>query len=259
MSPRWLTPPWPAPSSVRALSTQRPGGASEGHYAGLNLGDHVGDAASAVAANRRLLREAAALPGEPAWLRQVHGTTVIDLDRHARLEPGVAPTADAALTRAPGTVCAILTADCVPVLFASVDGLVVAAAHAGWRGLAAGILTETVGALAAPPAQLLAWIGPCIGAASYEVGAEVREALLAHLPRAADGFKSTASGRYLADLAWLVRHELESLGIDAIYGGTVCTYTDADHYYSHRRASQGGASQTGRQATLIWLEPASRG
>jgi len=264
----WLIPDWPAPATVRALSTLRTGGLSKPPYASLNLGSHVGDDATAVAGNRRALRDAARLPAEPAWLEQVHGTHVMDLDSQIPADStgaaspapaGPVGPADAAVTRQPGRVCAILTADCLPVLLASDAGDRVGAAHAGWRGLAAGVIEATVGALGAPPRQLLAWLGPAIGPAHFEVGAEVREEFL---QRAAAGdtaaddaaFVPNARGRYTADLYALARHRLRRLGVDRIYGGGECTYADDARYYSHRRDGR-----SGRQATLIWLEHGPRG
>ena len=252
MTLRWILPDWPAPAGVRALSTQRPGGASTGPYASFNLGDHVGDAPEAVAENRRRLAAAAGLPAEPLWLRQIHGANVADLD--AASVPS-AP-ADAAFTRRRGRVCTILTADCLPVLLAAETGEWVAAAHAGWRGLAAGVIEATVTAVRAaagaadlPPAKLLAWLGPAIGPRHFEVGAEVREALLAADAGAEAAFVPNARGRFMADLAQLTRRRLAALGIDRIYGGNECTFEDAEHYFSHRRDGV-----TGRQATLIWRE-----
>jgi polyphenol oxidase len=244
MKPAWLEPDWPSPPRVRALSTWRSGGTSLAPFASLNLGDHVGDSAAAVALNRARLIAAAALPAEPVWLRQVHGADVADLDA------GVpAGAVDAALTREAGRVCAILTADCLPVLFATESGTAVAAAHAGWRGLAAGVLEATVTALAAAPQSLLAWIGPGIGAAHYEVGAEVRAELMRGDITAEAAFAENSRGRYMADLALLTRRRLQKLGLVRIYGGSDCTYADAERYFSHRRDGR-----TGRQATLIWLE-----
>ncbi|HUX72325.1 MAG TPA: peptidoglycan editing factor PgeF [Steroidobacteraceae bacterium] len=248
MTPSFITPEWPAPAGVRAFATTRVGGVSLAPYESLNLGDHVGDRAEAVALNRRRLREAARLPAEPLWLRQAHGADVADADRGA---PGGA--ADAAVTRAQGRVLAILTADCMPVLFAAADGAAVAAAHAGWRGLAAGVLEATVRALALPPPRLLAWIGPCIGASRYEVGAEVRAALLAADPAAAAAFAANSRGRYFADLAQLASRRLEKLGVGAVHRAPECTYSDANRYFSHRRDGR-----CGRQAALIWLDGANR-
>lgn len=240
----WLKPEWPVPPSVRALSTLRGGGVSAMPYGSLNLGDHVGDAPAAVADNRRCLMAAAGLPAEPAWLSQVHGVHVADLDTQAPRDP-----ADAALTRQPGRVCAILTADCLPILLAAESGGAVAAAHAGWRGLAAGVIEATVRVLGVPPAELIAWLGPAIGPRHFEIGAEVREALLQADPAAETAFEMNSRGRFLADLALLARRRLTRLGVTRIYGGTECTYSQPDRYFSHRRDGP-----TGRQATLIWLE-----
>lgn len=252
MSAFWVEADWPAPAGVRALSTFRTGGASAAPYGSLNLGDHVGDAPAAVAENRRRLRVAAGLPAEPTWLEQVHGAHVADLD--AGTDPGdraVGP-ADAAVTRRPGRVCAILTADCLPLLLAAESGDLVAAAHAGWRGLAGGVIEAAVAAstAAVPPGRLLAWLGPAIGPRHFEVGAEVRAALLTDDPGAEAAFAPNTRGRFMADLGMLVRRRLEARGVDRIYGGGECTFAAADRYFSYRRDGV-----TGRQATLIWLEP----
>lgn len=254
MEVAWLTPDWPAPPAVGALSTLRVGGSSVPPYASLNLGTHVGDAPETVALNRRRLRSAAQLPEEPSWLAQVHGTRVANLDApgsdaQALDTPGAAGPADAAVTRQRGRVCAILTADCMPLLFASDSGDVVAAAHAGWRGLAGGVIEATVQALAAAPKTLLVWLGPAIGPRHFEIGAEVRTELLKGDPGAEAAFEANARGRFMADLAALVRRRLNRLGIERIYGGGECTYADSDRYFSHRRDGT-----TGRQATLIWLQ-----
>jgi polyphenol oxidase len=243
----WFEPTWPAPSGVRALSTLRGvagrGGASGAPYACFNLGSHVGDDPLAVAENRRILRCEAGLPAEPAWLAQVHGVAVADLD-----EAGPHAAADAAMTRRPGNVCAILTADCLPIVFATDAGDTVAAAHAGWRGMAAGVIGATVRAMGAPEG-LIAWLGPAIGASHFEVGAEVREAFLSADPGAGDAFRANAGGKFMADLEMLARRQLKDLGVNRIYGGGECTYARADRYFSHRRDGV-----TGRQATLIWRE-----
>jgi polyphenol oxidase len=248
----WFEPEWPAPPGVRVLSTLRgnlsDGGASKAPYASFNLGDHVGDEPTAVAENRRRLRSAAGLPAEPSWLAQVHGVSVADLDGQGVLGP-----ADAAIARRPGTVCAILTADCLPVVFSTDSGEAVAAAHAGWRGLAAGVLGETVRAFGAPPERLLAWLGPAIGPAHFEVGREVLEAFTALDPGAGAAFHPNARGRFMADLETLARRQLVNLGVTRIYGGGECTYTRADRYFSHRRDGV-----TGRQATLIWRETSQK-
>jgi YfiH family protein len=230
----------------------RSGGVSAAPYASLNLGDHVGDSLQAVAENRRRLQAAAGLPAEPAWLTQVHGTKVVDLDAVGDLAasvPGPLGPADAAFTRRRGRVCAILTADCLPILLAAESGDLVAAAHAGWRGLAGGVIEATVKALQVAPEKLMAWLGPAIGPQHFEVGAEVREALLAGDSGADAAFAANARGRYLADLSALARRRLAALGVGRIYGGGQCTYADEDRYFSHRRD---GVS--GRQATLIWRE-----
>ena len=278
MQPCWMEPEWPAPAGVRAVSTFRSGGASAPPYASLNLGGHVGDAPAAVAENRRCLAAAAGLPSEPVWLTQVHGIDVADLDaegradavRHAdapglvdasgcadvaeRSIPGRVHPADAAFTRQPGRVCAILTADCLPILLAADSGDLVAAAHAGWRGLAGGVIEATVRALGVAPAKLLAWLGPAIGPGHFEVGAEVREALLWGDPGAETAFAPNARGGFMADLPGLARRRLASLGVGRIYGGGHCTYAEGALYFSHRRDGL-----TGRQATLIWLGPPNHG
>ena len=248
MTPLWFEPDWPAPQGVRALSSLRgepaTGGASQGPYAWLNLGAHVGDDPAAVAENRRLLRSRAELPAEPSWLVQVHGVTVADLDGVGSQGP-----ADAAITRRPGKVCAILTADCLPIVFTTDTGDRVAAAHAGWRGLAAGVIGATVRAMGVPPERLIAWLGPAIGPAHFEVGAEVREAFLRTDSGAGDAFKATLTGKFMADLTMLARRQLKNLGVSRIHGGGDCTYAHTDRYFSHRRDGV-----TGRQATLIWRE-----
>jgi YfiH family protein len=244
MTISWLTPQWPAPPAVRALSTFRTGGVSAMPYASLNLGAHVGDETAAVDANRRRLKSAAGLPVEPAWLSQVHGAQVADLD--AGLPSGAA---DAAFTRQPGRVCAILAADCLPILLAAASGGAVAAVHAGWRGLAAGVIEAAVGALGAMPEDLMAWLGPAIGPERFEVGAEVREALLRGDPEGGDAFTTNTRGRFMADLPELARRRLAASGISRIYGSAECTHSQPDRYFSHRRDGR-----CGRQATLIWLE-----
>jgi YfiH family protein len=248
-----MTPDWPVPGTVRALSTFRGGGVSEGRYASLNLGSHVEDAVEAVVENRRRLRAAAGLPAVPRWLVQVHGVRVCDLDAEATNAgaegAGTAAPADAVVTRKPGQVCAILTADCLPVLLATQSGDRVGAAHAGWRGLAAGVIEATVGALACPGETLLAWLGPAIGPEHFEVGGEVREELLRADPSAEGAFEPNSRGRYMADLYALARRRLRRLGVERVHGGGECTYAAADKYFSHRRDGI-----TGRQATLVWLE-----
>jgi YfiH family protein len=241
---QWLEPDWPAPPGVRVISTLRQGGVSEGRYASLNLGDHVGDSSERVTQNRQRLSQAALLPAKPNWLQQVHGVAVADLD-----QPDLAQPADAAMTRQVARVCAILTADCLPVMLAAVSGEAVAAAHAGWRGLAGGVLESTMKALRLPGEQVQAWLGPAIGVKHFEVGAEVREVFLVGNEAAEAAFQPNARGRFMADLALLARLRLERLGVRRIYGGTECTYDDPQRFFSHRRNGT-----TGRQATLIWRE-----
>lgn len=240
----WLEADWPAPPGVRVISTLREGGVSEAPFASFNLGAHVGDEYQRVAENRRRLNQAAMLPSEPAWLQQVHGVAVADLDKSEPLQP-----ADAAMTRRIGKVCAILTADCLPVTLAAVSGEVVAAAHAGWRGLAGGVLESTVRALGLPGEQLQAWLGPAIGQQNFEVGAEVREVFLVGNDSAEQAFRPNERGRFMADLSLLARLRLEQLGVTRIFGGGECTYADPQRFFSHRRDGN-----TGRQATLIWRE-----
>jgi polyphenol oxidase len=245
VNPSWFKADWPAPPGIRVLATLRgPLGASKPPYACFNLGDHVGDDPAAVAENRRQLQDAAGLPAPPSWLTQVHGAHVADLDSPAPLRP-----ADAAITRRAGTVCAILTADCLPILLAADSGDLVAAAHAGWRGLASSVIEATVRALGVEPARLVAWLGPAIGPQHFEVGPEVREALLQGDLGAQDAFVPNARGRFMADLTVLARRRLAALGVSRVYGGGHCTFGDSERYFSHRRDGV-----TGRQATLIWLE-----
>jgi len=239
-----LTPIWPAPARVRSVFTLRTGGVSAPPYDSLNLGAHVGDDIDAVRENRRRVRETLRLPGEPAWLQQVHATSVADLD----LSEPVAP-ADAAVARLTGRVCAIQVADCMPVLFASRDGAAVGAAHAGWRGLAAGVLEETVRSLRVSPAGLLAWLGPAIGPRHFEVGDDVRDAFVSADVAAASAFLPNARGRWQCDLYALARRRLAALGVASVAGGGWCTYADRARFFSYRRDGQ-----CGRMVALIWLE-----
>jgi YfiH family protein len=240
-----LAPHWPGAPGVRAVCTVRAGGVSRPPYASLNLASHVGDAPADVANNRRLLREQLALPAEPLWLNQVHGTCVLDAD--AMAADSQAP-ADAAVTRRPGRVLAVMVADCLPILLAQRDGSAVGVAHAGWRGLAAGVIERTVEALADSGAQLQAWLGPAISAAHFEVGDEVRAAFLAHQQQAAVCFTANARGRWQCDLAALARQRLTALGIPSIGAAGLCTMSDPERFYSYRRDGQ-----TGRIAALIWI------
>lgn len=242
-TPGLLLPDWPAPPRVRAAFTLRTGGVSEPPFDTLNLGRHVGDAPEAVDENRRRVRETLGLATEPAWLEQVHGTDVVDLDTSS-----VMRRADAAVTRRTDQVCAIQVADCMPVLFAAVDASAVGAAHAGWRGLAGGVLEATVKTMAVPPSDLVAWMGPAIGPARFEVGDEVRAAFLAQDPGAGSAFVRGAGDRWMCDLYCLARRRLEALGVRAISGGGWCTCTDSASFFSYRRSGR-----CGRMAALIWL------
>ena len=243
MAPDWLSPEWPAPPGVTALTTIRPGGISRGPFASMNLAAHVGDDPEAVAANRRALRAALDLPAEPLWLNQVHGTGVVDAGNGAG---EATPEADAAVSVVAGKACAVLTADCLPVLLAAKDGRAVAAAHAGWRGLAAGVLEAAVARLGVPPDTLLAWLGPAISQAAFEVGDEVRAAFVAADPEAAAAFLPNAAGRWQADLYALARRRLSAAGVAAVYGGGECTYDDSGRFYSYRREAR-----CGRMASII--------
>lgn len=241
-----IRPDWPAPAAVRACVTTRAGGVSAPPYDALNLGAHVGDAADAVVENRARLRRL--LPAEPVWLNQVHGIEVADVD-HDDVASGAPPVADAAVARQPGRVCAVLTADCLPVLLCDESGSVVAAAHAGWRGLLGGVLEATLERMAVPPHATLAWLGPAIGPQAFEVGDEVRAAFIAQEARASRGFVPAAqAGKWMADLYLLARQRLERAGVTRIHGGGLCTHSDAERFYSYRRDGQ-----TGRLASLIWI------
>jgi YfiH family protein len=238
-----IVPDWPAPARVRAASTTRLGGVSAPPYNSLNLAEHVGDDPTWVAENRRRLAAAVGYAGEPAWLEQVHGVEVVDA--------GVvcAPVvADAAWTRAPGRPCVVMTADCLPVLLCDRAGTMVAAAHAGWRGLAGGVIAATVAEMKAPPMELLAWLGPAIGPVAFEVGDEVRAAFLELDGGNAACFRPSPAGRWLADIYDLARRQLRGLGVTAIYGGEFCTFGESERFFSYRRENP-----TGRMATLIWL------
>jgi YfiH family protein len=239
--PDFFVPDWPAPANVRALQTTRAGGGSPAPWATFNLGDHVGDEPARVAANRAALRRL--LPDDPRWLRQVHGTVAVDAGK-----AGEMTTADAVWTRRPGTVCAVMTADCLPVLLCDRAGTTVAAAHAGWRGLAAGVLEAAIAAINVGPRELLAWLGPAIGPANFEVGDDVRAAFLAADPAATAAFVTHGRGKWLADIYALAARRLVAAGVTAISGGGWCTFADRERFYSYRRDGV-----TGRMATLVWL------
>lgn len=237
-----ITADWPAPARVCTLQTTRNGGVSLAPYASLNLGAHVGDAPEAVQTNRGLLEEF--LPAAPLWLEQVHGTCVFDLE--GRKLPG---PADAVVCRSEGKVCAIMTADCLPVLLCNREGTVVGAAHAGWRGLLAGVLENTVSAMDVAGGDILAWLGPAIGPTAFEVGEEVRSAFLQQGWIADSCFVPGAPGKYFADIYALARLRLKGCGVEQVFGGGECTYSRSERYFSYRRDGC-----TGRMASLIWLE-----
>lgn len=237
----YLTPPWNAPPTVHAAMTLRCGGVSKAPFASLNPALHVADNSSDVLRNRALLKELLQLPSEPVWLNQTHSNRVVCADQP--------PTeaADASFTEHSGVVCAVLTADCLPVVFCSRDGKKIAAAHAGWRGLQAGILSNTVTAL--QTTDLSVWLAPAIGASCFEVGTEVRELFCDKNGYSAQAFVSKTNGKWLADIYQLARLELAQLGVTQVVGGEFCTVSDPQRFYSYRRDGQ-----TGRMATLIWKD-----
>lgn len=239
----FIEPRWPVPQGVKAVSTTRRGGESLGVYASLNLGNHVGDDPARVQANRVSLQQSLGLPATPYWLNQVHGIDVVEVS-----EENSAPLrADAAISSTPNQVCVVMTADCLPVLFCNRAGTRIGAAHAGWRGLADGVLEATVTALGED--DWLAWLGPAIGPEAFEVGDEVRLAFQNRFSDCEFAFRPTPTGRWLADLYQLARLSLAKAGVTAVYGGDHCTYSDPDSFFSYRRDGQ-----TGRMATLIWRE-----
>lgn len=242
MPKNWLEPDWPAPANIHAVTTLRSGGVSEGAFASLNPATHVGDNSAHVQQNRTIIRQMLGLPSAPVWLEQVHGTTVLAADEAA----GV-PAADASFTAQAQVVCAVMTADCLPVLFCTTDGQKIAAAHAGWRGLLAGILPQTLAAMQSK--NILAWLGPAIGTNCFEVGAEVRGAFAQKNAAFAAAFRPSDATHYMADIYQLARIELALAGVQAVYGGGFCTVSEHERFFSYRRSLQ-----TGRMATLIWRD-----
>lgn len=240
--PDFLQPAWPAPHSVQAIQTLRSGGCSATPWNSFNLGDHVGDDPVCVNANRVALGNF--LPAAPTWLKQVHGTATVDAAFSTKMLE-----ADAVFTNQPGQVCAVMTADCLPVLFCNRAGTVVAAAHAGWRGLAAGVLEACLAKMAVSPSEILAWLGPAIGPQCFEVGDEVRATFTAHTPEAELAFQAHAEGKWLADIYLLARQRLQQVGVNAIYGGEFCTVSEPKKFFSYRRDGI-----TGRMASLIWID-----
>jgi polyphenol oxidase len=240
-----LVPAWPAPVNVRALQTIRTGGTSQAPWNSLNLGDHVGDLPANVVANRASLR--ALLPAEPLWLKQVHGIAAVNAEFAAN-----SPEADAIYTHQPDKVCVVMTADCLPVLFCNKAGTVVAAAHAGWRGLLAGVLEATIVKMGVPASDLLVWLGPAIGPHQFEVGNEVHRAFVECDPIASNCFAQLGGGKWLADIYGLARQRLQMAGVASISGGDFCTFSDPLRFFSYRRDGV-----TGRMASLIWLDDQS--
>jgi YfiH family protein len=240
----WLQPEWPAPAGVRAFVTTRAGGVSEGEYGSLNLGERSGDEPERVARNRAIVR--AHLPSAPRWMNQVHGTAVADLDA---LADDAIPIADAAVTGVPGRVAVVQTADCMPLLLCDASGTRVAVAHAGWRGMAAGVIENTVAALGAEPPRVIAWMGPTIGPTAFEVGPEVRDAFLREDPGAEGAFAAHTPGKFMADLYALARRRLQRAGVREVHGGGFCTYRDPQRFFSYRRVQR-----SGRMGTFIWMK-----
>jgi len=237
-----IIPDWPAPANVKSLQTTRIGGVSIAPYESFNLGDHVGDAPLAVERNRMLLNTL--LPSEPVWLEQAHGTIVANADT-----AGCLPQADACIARHPSAVCVVMTADCLPVLLCDTHGSVVGVAHAGWKGLASGVIEAAVEEMAVAPQNLMAWLGPAISQQAFEVGEEVRAAFVAMQPQSASAFIPGQNGKWYADLYALARLRLNALGITTICGGGYCTYRERERFFSYRRDRV-----TGRMGTFIWLE-----
>jgi YfiH family protein len=240
----FIAPNWPAPAKIKAYSTMRAGGFSQAPFANFNLSYSVGDDAEVVKKNRGLLRDSLQLPTEPFWLSQVHGVNVVKVEKHS------APvTADASYTRQQNTVCVVSTADCLPVLLCDRNATCVAAIHAGWRGLAAGVIEQTINALQIPAQDLLVWLGPAIGPEVFEVGEEVFQQFCAVDQNAAQAFKPSINNRWLANIYLLAKQRLTKCDVTAIYGGEYCTYSDSGRFFSYRRDKQ-----TGRMASLIWMD-----
>ncbi|MDM2935392.1 purine nucleoside phosphorylase YfiH [Citrobacter sp. Cu233] len=238
-----IVPQWPIPQGVAACSSTRIGGVSMSPYDSLNLGAHCGDNPEHVEENRKRLFAAGNLPSKPVWLEQVHGKDVLKLSGG----PYLSKRADASYSNTPGTVCAVMTADCLPVLFCNRAGTEVAAAHAGWRGLCEGVLEETVACFADKPENIIAWLGPAIGPIAFEVGAEVRAAFMAKDPQADSAFVLRGE-KYLADIYQLARQRLANVGVENVYGGDHCTFSESETFFSYRRDNT-----TGRMASFIWL------
>ncbi len=258
---QWIKPDWPAPADVKAISTTRVGGSSQAPYDSLNLGTHVGDEQQNVLANRKELKDKLQLPSEPLWLEQVHSTVIANAD-----DANPQLKADASFSCQQGNVCIVMTADCLPVLMTNKSGTVIAAAHAGWRGLNDGILEATITKMRAANQDasqnidqnanqskdddIIAWLGPAIGPEHFEVGEEVRETFVTQHEASEQAFvKGEGNGKWLADIYLLARIRLRAMGVEDIYGGGLCTYKDQERFFSYRREAT-----TGRMASLIWLD-----
>jgi len=245
----FLEADWPAAKNIHAFSTTRYNQQTEDKhssaYDSFNLALHVEDDPQSVQSNRQFLKDQLVLPDDPLWLEQIHGKSVVN----AAETTASVPQADASYSLQAGKVCVVMTADCLPVLICNRRGDRVAAAHAGWRGLAAGVIESAIAGLNESPEELLVWLGPAIGPQAFEVGEEVRDVFIADMPLTANAFKQNRAGHYLADMYQLARLRLQKIGIDKVYGGEYCTYSDADHFYSFRRDGK-----TGRQASLIWFD-----
>jgi YfiH family protein len=238
----WIKPDWPVASNIHAAATLRSGGVSQGTFNSLNLGLHVNDEPENVYKNRRIISRMLDLPSEPVWMEQVHGIDVIKADQSKQIEK-----ADASYTDQENTVCAVLTADCLSILLATTDGNKIAAIHAGWRGLLSGVVANTVNTMGT--INLVAWLGPAIGADCFEVGQEIKDSFIKKSEKFTQVFTKTNEKKYLADIYKLAKIELASVGIKQVYGGGFCTVTDKERFYSYRRDGE-----TGRMATLIWRD-----
>jgi hypothetical protein len=238
-----ILPDWPAPQSIKAFSTTRIGGFSSPPYEGFNLGTHVGDEPANVVTNRDYLVNLALLPESPRWLNQVHSTRVINSH-----DWQLNSDADAIVSQHINHICTIMTADCLPVLLCNKQGNTVAAIHAGWRGLAAGVIEKTITQFGGDPQDILVWLGPAIGPQQFEVGPDVYQTFIQHDVKASQAFKQTDATHYLANIYLLAKQRLTALGIEAIFGGDLCTATDQRRFFSYRRDHI-----TGRMASIIWI------
>jgi polyphenol oxidase len=238
----WLKPDWPAPANIHAATTLRIGGVSQGKYASFNLATHVGDNPEVVKQNRKVLKTLLSLPSEPVWLSQTHSNCAV-----GAIVKDLPEQADASYTNQAGVVCAVMTADCLPLLVCTDDGSEIAAIHAGWRGLVDGVIDNTIAAL--PNKKLMVWLGPAIGPEYFEVGSEVRNVYLSRSMEFSNAFKQKSQDKWLADIYQLARINLSMLSIDKVYGGNFCTFSDTERFYSYRRDKD-----TGRMATLIWRD-----